>query len=85
MEIVLKSALIAVAMLIPTSIASAQAAKPSNTPLKLEINQVLGFKKISEATYELSARLEDGSIVDLRMNTFVAQDLSRQLGNFSRQ
>jgi hypothetical protein len=85
MQIALKSALIASAMLIPASIASAQAAKPNSVAPKLEINQILGLKKIGAATYEISARLEDGNVVELRMNAFVAQDLSRQLGNFSRQ
>ena len=86
MAIALKSAFIAAAMLVPASVASAQSAKPQgNAPATLEINQILSLKKIDAAIWGISVRLEDGSIVDLRMNTFVAQDLSRQLGNFSRQ
>jgi hypothetical protein len=85
MAIALKSAFIAAAMLFPASVASAQAAKPNNVPPRLEINQILGLKKIDVAIYEISVRLEDGSTVDLRMNTFVAQELARQLGNFGRQ
>ena len=85
MAIALKSAFIATAMLIPASVASAQAAKPQgNAPATLEINQIISLKKIDAAIWGISVRLEDGSVVDLRMNTFVAQDLSRQLGNFSR-
>jgi hypothetical protein len=86
MAIALKSAFIAAAMLFPVSVASAQAAKPqNNVPATLEINQILGLRKVDAAIWEISARLEDGSMVELRMNTFVAQDLSRQLGNFSRK
>jgi hypothetical protein len=81
MKIALKSALIAAAMLLPALVASAQAPKPH----KLEINQILGLNKADAAIYEISARLDDGSIVVLRMNAFVAQDLSRQLGNFDRK
>jgi hypothetical protein len=84
MKIALKSAFIAAAILFPASIASAQPAKSPKPPERLEINQIIGIKKIDATTWDLSARLEDGTAIDLRMNTFVAQDLSRQLGNFSR-
>jgi hypothetical protein len=84
MKIALKPAFIAAAILFPASIASAQPAKSPKPPERLEINQIIGLKKVDATTWDLSARLEDGTAIDLRMNTFVAQDLSRQLGNFSR-
>ncbi len=84
MKIALMSAFIAAAILVPASIASAQPAKPSKPPERLDISQIIGMKKVDAATYDISARLEDGTTIDLRMNAFVAQDLSRQLGNFNR-
>jgi hypothetical protein len=93
MELALKSVLVATAMLFTASIASAQTAKPAGIaatvqaakpPEKLDINQIVGLKKVDATTYDITARLEDGSTVELRMNAFVAQDLSRQLGNFKR-
>jgi hypothetical protein len=84
MKIALKSAFIAAAILVPASIASAQPAKSSKPPERLDINQIIGMKKVDATTYDISAKLEDGTTIDLRMNTFVVQDLSRQLGNFGR-
>jgi hypothetical protein len=93
MKIALKSVFVTTAMLFTASVASAQTAKPAGAaatvqaaraPEKLEINQILGLTKVDATTYDISARLEDGSTVELRMNAFVAQDLSRQLGNFKR-
>jgi hypothetical protein len=84
MKIALKSAFIAAAILFPASIASAQPAKSPKPPERLDINQIIGMKKVDATTYDISAKLEDGTTIDLRMNAFVAQDLSRQLGNFKR-
>jgi hypothetical protein len=84
MKIALKSAFIAAAILFPVSFATAQTAKPPKAPGQLEIIQIIGLKKVDAATYDLSARLDDGKTIELRMSAFVAQDLSRQLGNFNR-
>ena len=93
MEVLLKSALMAAAILLPVSIASAQTTQPTGArPLdqvpkaqeRLEINQILGLKQIDAATYEISVRLEDGTPIDLRMNAFVMQDLGKRLGTFGR-
>jgi hypothetical protein len=93
MGIALKSVFAITAMIFTASIASAQTARPAGAaatiqapkaPEKLEINQIIGLKKVDAATYDISARLEDGSTVELLMNAFVAQDLARQLGNFKR-
>ncbi len=93
-EIVLKSALIALAMLFPASIAFAQTANPTRPPAPaqaskpakklLEINQIVGLEQVDATTFNVSARLEDGSSVDLQMNAFVMQDLAKRLGTFGR-
>jgi hypothetical protein len=84
MGFALKSAFVAAAVLFPVSLATAQLPKPPKAPGQLEIIQILSLKKMDAATYDLSARLDDGKTIELRMNAFVAQDLSRQLGNFTR-
>jgi hypothetical protein len=93
MEIALKSVFLATAMLFTASIASAQTAKPAGAaatvqaakpPEQLDINQIIGLKKVDATTYDITARLENGSIVELRMNAFVAQDLGRQLSKFNQ-
>jgi hypothetical protein len=79
MRLALKSAFIATAILVSASITLAETAKPPK-----QVVQILPYKRIDPATYELSFKLEDGTTIELRMSTFTAQDLSRQLGNFSR-
>jgi hypothetical protein len=91
----MKSALLAATMLLPASLAFAQvtnpqpvrppprpvvqAAKPQEV---VEIAQVVGIRQLDATTYEVDARLPDGTPVDLRMNAFVMQDLGRQLGTY---
>jgi hypothetical protein len=88
----IKSALLALAMLLPASIASAQTANPTRPPAPaqaakpakklLEISQIIGLQQVDATTFNISARLEDGSVVDLQMNAFVMQDLAKRLGTF---
>jgi hypothetical protein len=59
-----------------------QAAKQQEV---LDITQIVGVRQVDAATYEIDAKLQDGSPVDLRMNAFVMQDLGRQLGTYGRQ
>jgi hypothetical protein len=84
MRLALRSAFIATAILVSASIAPAQTAKPPKPPELFEVNQLVGIKRADLANYDVSLRLENGSIIDLRMSTFVLQDLSRVLGNFNR-
>jgi hypothetical protein len=51
----------------------------------LDITQIVGVRQVDPATYEIDAKLHDGSLVDLRMNAFVMQDLGRQLGTYGHQ
>jgi hypothetical protein len=82
MGLALKSPFIATAILVSASIAPAQTAAPAKH--LLEVVQILSYKQSGPSTFDLTLRLEDGATIELRMNTFVAQDLSRQLGNFNR-
>ncbi|MDB5520224.1 MAG: hypothetical protein JWQ17_6982 [Tardiphaga sp.] len=50
----------------------------------LDITQIVGVRQVDAATYEIDAKLQDGSPIDLRMNAFVMQDLGRQLGTYGR-
>jgi hypothetical protein len=94
MEIVLKSVIIAAAMLFPAFAAFAQTANPPRPPAPatapkvskklLEINQIIGLAQIDATTFNISARLEDGSVVDLQMNAFVVQDLGKRIATFGR-
>jgi hypothetical protein len=59
-----------------------QAAKQQEV---LDITQIVGVRQVDAATYEIDAKLQDGSPVNLRMNAFVMQDLGRQLGTYGRQ
>jgi 3-oxoacyl-ACP reductase-like protein len=63
---------------------AAAAIKPGERPTSLNIVQIVGIKQIDPTTYELDAKLVDGSSIDLRMNAFVMQDLGRRLGTFGR-
>ena len=84
MRLALRSAFIATAILVSASIAPAQTAKPPKPTELFEVNQLVGIKRADLSNYDVSLRLENGSIIDLRMSTFVLQDLSRMLGNFNR-
>jgi hypothetical protein len=94
MEIVLKSVIIAAAMLFPALTAFAQTANPPRPPAPaaapkvskklLEINQIISLAQIDATTFNISARLEDGSVVDLQMNAFVVQDLGKRIATFGR-
>jgi hypothetical protein len=96
-EIILKSVLIAAAMLFPALTAFAQTANPPRPPAPaapaavpkvskrlLEINQIIGLEQVDATTFNISARLEDGSVVDLQMNAFVVQDLGKRIAHFGR-
>jgi hypothetical protein len=64
------------------------AARPQEVPKQqevLDITQIVGVRQVDAATYEIDAKLHDGSPVDLRMNAFVMQDLGRQLGTYGHQ
>lgn len=87
---------LAATMLLPAAIATAQTAKPQ--PVKpqpkpalvqaakpkevLEISQILAVRQADPATYEIDAKLQNGTPLYLRMNAFVMQDLGRQLGTY---
>jgi hypothetical protein len=62
--------------------AVAQAAKQQEV---LDVVQIVGVRQVDAATYEIDAKLQNGSPIDLRMNAFVMQDLGRQLGTYGRQ
>jgi hypothetical protein len=94
----LKSAFLAAAVLLSATTAFGQTDQPQ--PIKphpkpavvhaakplgvLDITQIVGVRQVDAATYEIDAKLQDGSPVDLRMNAFVMQDLGRQLGTYGR-
>jgi hypothetical protein len=64
--------------------------KPAAVPASrqqevLDITQIVGVRQVDPTTYEIDAKLQDGSPVDLRMNAFVMQDLGRQLGTYGHQ
>jgi hypothetical protein len=98
-EMTLKSTFLAAAMLLPVSAAFAQSAKPQ--PIRpqpkpavvqaakpqevLEISQIVGIRQIDPATYEIDAKLQNGTPLNLRMNAFVMQDLGRQLGTYGHR
>jgi hypothetical protein len=84
MRIATHSAFIAATTLLTAFAATAQTAAPSKSPDTPEIIQIIALKKLDPATFELFVRTQDGKVLGFRMNTFVAQDLSRQLGNFNR-
>ncbi|CAN5334046.1 hypothetical protein BH11PSE4_BH11PSE4_37080 [soil metagenome] len=56
----------------------------ATTPETLDIVQILDLRQIDPATYEIDARLQDGSPVSLRMNAFVMQGLGVRLGTFGK-
>jgi hypothetical protein len=59
-------------------------AKPAADPGILNVTQIDALRQVDPATYEIDARLADGKVLNLRMNAFVMQDLSRRLGNYGR-
>ncbi len=63
---------------------AAAAAQPAEDLSKLNVMQIDALRQIDPATYEIDLRLADGKAVNLRMNAFVMQDLSRRLGNYGR-
>ncbi|UZE46743.1 hypothetical protein [Rhodopseudomonas sp. P2A-2r] len=63
---------------------AATAAQPAEDLSKLNVMQIDALRQIDPATYEIDLRLADGKAVNLRMNAFVMQDLSRRLGNYGR-
>jgi hypothetical protein len=56
----------------------------ATTPETLELIQILEIRQIDPTTYEIDARLQNGSPVSLRMNAFVMQGLGRRLGTFGK-
>lgn len=61
------------------------ATKPAQTtPEVLDITQIIGIRQVDPATYEVDARLQNGSEVHLRMNAFVMQNLGMQLGTYGK-
>lgn len=66
--------------------AAARAAKKptQTTPDVFDIAQILGVRQIDPATYEIDARLQNGSEIRLRTNAFVMQSLGAQLGTYGR-
>jgi hypothetical protein len=63
---------------------AATAAQPAEDLSKLNVMQIDALRQVDPATYEIDLRLADGKAVNLRMNAFVMQDLSRRLGNYGR-
>jgi hypothetical protein len=92
----LKALFVATAMLLPAPVALAQDAKPQPAkphpkaavvqPAKqqeiLEIAQIVGVRQTDPTTYEIDAKMQNGSPLVLRMNAFVMQDLGRGLGTY---
>jgi hypothetical protein len=69
----------------PAAVHAAKSREISKQQEVLDITQIVGVRQVDAATYEIDAKLQDGSPVDLRMNAFVMQDLGRQLGTYGRQ
>jgi len=64
---------------------AAHVAKPAPTTTEVQdINQILGIRQVDPATYEIDARLQNGSEIHLRMNAFVMQSLGMQLGTYGK-
>lgn len=53
-------------------------------PSITEISQIDGIRQVDAATYEIDGKTPNGTVVMLRMNAFVMQDLGRRLGTFGR-
>ena len=69
----------------PAPAAARAAKKPIKTaPDVFDITQILGVRQLDPATYEIDARLRDGSEIHLRANAFVMQSLGAQLGTYGR-
>ncbi len=64
--------------------AAAPATAPKVSKKLLEINQIIGLEQVDATTFNIVARLEDGSVVDLQMNAFVVQDLGKRIATFGR-
>jgi hypothetical protein len=70
----------------PKHVAPHVVAKPAQTSTEVQdINQILGIRQVDPATYEIDARLQNGSEIHLRMNAFVMQSLGIQLGTYGKQ
>jgi hypothetical protein len=62
--------------------APVRAAAVPKAPDTMEISQIDGIRQVDPATYEIDGRTPNGTVVMLRMNAFVMQDLGRRLGTY---
>jgi hypothetical protein len=61
------------------------APKPAQTSTEvMDVNQIIGIRQVDPATYEIDARLQNGTEIHLRMNAFVMQGLGMQLGTYGK-
>jgi hypothetical protein len=58
------------------------AALAPKSPDTMEISQIDGIRQVDPATYEIDGKTPTGTVVLLRMNAFVMQDLGRRLGTY---
>ena len=68
----------------------ARVVKPVAKPVEaaagpVEVTQIVAIRQIDPTTYEIDAKSQSGSMVILRMNAFVMQDLGRQLGTYGKR
>jgi hypothetical protein len=64
--------------------ATAPATPAAKSLEALEISQIVGIRQVDASTYEIDAKMQNGTPVNLRMNAFVMQDLGRQLGTYGK-